>query len=83
MSSPERALETLSREELGVNPQQTGEQKKAAASSFVSFSVGAVIPLLPWFFISGLGAIIASIVLGPVSALAIGWGLGVATGRSR
>jgi VIT1/CCC1 family predicted Fe2+/Mn2+ transporter len=82
MSSPERALETHSREELGVNPQQTGEPKKAAASSFVSFAVGAVIPLLPWFFISGVGAIIASIVLGTVSALAIGWGLGVATGRS-
>jgi vacuolar iron transporter family protein len=82
MSSPERALETHSREELGVNPRQTGEPKKAAASSFVSFAVGAVIPLLPWFFISGVGAIIASIVLGTVSALAIGWGLGVATGRS-
>jgi VIT1/CCC1 family predicted Fe2+/Mn2+ transporter len=81
MSSPERALETHSREELGVNPQQTGEPKKAAASSFVSFAVGAVIPLLPWFFISGVGAIIASIVLGTVSALAIGWGLGVATER--
>jgi vacuolar iron transporter family protein len=49
-SDPERALETHSREELGVNPQQTGEPKKAAASSFVSFAVGAVIPLLPWFF---------------------------------
>lgn len=82
MSTPERALETHSREELGVNPRQTGEPKKAAASSFVSFAVGAVIPLLPWFFISGVGAILASIVLGTVSALAIGWGLGVATGRS-
>ena len=82
MSSPKRALETHSREELGVNPQQTGEPKKAAASSFVSFAVGALIPLLPWFFISGVGAIIASIVLGAVSALAIGWGLGVATGWS-
>jgi vacuolar iron transporter family protein len=82
MSDPERALDTHSREELGVNPQQTGEPKKAAASSFVSFAMGAVIPLLPWFFISGVGAILASIVLGTVSALAIGWGLGVATGRS-
>jgi VIT1/CCC1 family predicted Fe2+/Mn2+ transporter len=43
---------------------------------------GAVIPLLPWFFIGGVGAIIASIVLGTLSALAIRWGLGVATGRS-
>ena len=82
MSTPNRALETHSREELGVNPQQTGEPKKAAASSFVSFAVGAVIPLLPWFFFSGVLAIIASIVLGTVSALAIGWGLGVVTGRS-
>ena len=41
-----------------------------------------MIPLLPWFFMSGVIAIIASIVLGTVSALAIGWGLGVATGRS-
>ena len=54
MSTPARALETHSREELGVNPKQTGESKKAAASSFVSFAVGAVIPLLPWSSSAGL-----------------------------
>ena len=83
MSDPDLALETHSREELGVNPNATGEPKKAAVSSFISFAIGALIPLFPWFFSSGVGAIVASIVLGTVSASAIGWGLGVATGRSR
>jgi VIT1/CCC1 family predicted Fe2+/Mn2+ transporter len=52
------------------------------STEFRPGAVGAVIPLLPWFFISGVGAIIASIVLGTESPFAIGWGLGIATGRT-
>ena len=53
MPDPDLALEAHAREELGIDPGALGSPLGAAASSFVSFAVGAVIPLLPWFFTSG------------------------------
>jgi VIT1/CCC1 family predicted Fe2+/Mn2+ transporter len=83
MRDPKVALEVHAAEELGVRPTQTGAPLAAAISSFVSFAVGAVIPLLPWFFVSGHPAAIASVCLGAVSAVAIGWTVAFFTGRSR
>ena len=83
MRDPEVALRVHASEELGVRPGHTGKPLQAAASSFVSFGIGALIPLIPWFFASGNLAVLASIVLGAVSALAIGWTVAVFTGRSR
>jgi len=65
-------LAVHAREELGIDPSRTGSPTRAAVSSFVSFAVGALIPLIPWFFGTGWGAAIVSIVLGAVAALAIG-----------
>ena len=48
MRDPELALETHAREELGINPEETGNPLQAAGSSFVMFAIGAFIPLLPW-----------------------------------
>ena len=83
MNDPAVALEVHAREELGVSPGQTGNPWQAAFSSFISFSVGAVLPLLPWFFAHGTGAALASIVLGALAAFALGWALGIFTGRNR
>ena len=83
MRDPEVALDVHAREELGFRPGQTGSPWQAAGSSFVSFAVGALIPLMPWFFASGRPAAIASVLLGAMSALAIGWTVAVFTGRSR
>ena len=83
MRDPDVALEVHAREELGVRPGKTGSPVQAAASSFISFGIGALIPLLPWFFSSGGVAVIVSVVLGAISALAIGWTVAVFTGRSR
>lgn len=83
MLDPEVALEVHAAEELGVRPSQTGAPLSAAISSFVSFALGALVPLLPWFFTSGTAAVIASVGLGAVSALAIGWTVAVFTDRSR
>ncbi|HKT32542.1 MAG TPA: VIT1/CCC1 transporter family protein [Gammaproteobacteria bacterium] len=47
---PVRALDTLAREELGLNPQALGSVWGAAGSSFVAFALGALIPLLPFFW---------------------------------
>jgi vacuolar iron transporter family protein len=83
MRDPEVALEVHAREELGLRPGKTGSPWQAAGSSFVTFSIGAVIPLLPWFFATGISAALASIVLGAVSVLAVGWTVAIFTGRSR
>src|ERR1700736_2670932 len=48
MRTPEMALQTHAREELGVNPDQLGSPYQAAASSAASFAVGAIVPLVPW-----------------------------------
>ncbi|MBV8980435.1 MAG: VIT1/CCC1 transporter family protein [Acidimicrobiia bacterium] len=82
MRDPDLALETHAREELGIDPNALGSPIRAAASSFVSFAIGALIPLLPWFFGGGRSYVAASIVLGAVAAFAVGAALARFTGRS-
>ena len=53
----------------------------AAASSFVTFSIGASIPLVPYFVGSGTAALVAAVVLGVVAALTVGALLARFTGR--
>ncbi len=79
---PEVALEVHAREELGVDPEETGNPVAAAMSSFVAFALGAIIPLAPWFFAEGNGAIAASAVLGLLAAAAVGVTLARFTERS-
>ena len=77
MSDPERALEAHVREELGFSPGSLGSPLAAATSSFVAFAIGALVPLVPWFFIGHGGAIVSSLVLAFVAAIVVG----VATAR--
>ena len=72
MSDPERALEAHAREELGINPGELGSPAKAAVSSLLAFSAGALIPLLPWLRWSGGGATVASLVLALVTSVIVG-----------
>lgn len=81
MRSPELALETHAREELGINPAQTGNPLQAAGSSFVTFALGAVVPLLPWLFTGGTTATRWSMALGAVAAFGVGAALAHFTGR--
>jgi VIT1/CCC1 family predicted Fe2+/Mn2+ transporter len=83
MSDPERALEAHAREELGISPGGLGSPLAAASSSFVAFSLGAVVPLLPWFVIGHGGAVLTSLVLAVVAAVLVGAFTGRYTGRSR
>ncbi len=80
---PELALEVHTREELGVNPGSIGSPRAAAASSLGSFAFGALVPLLPWFFSSGTAAVVASIILGAVMAIAVGVAVASFTGKSK
>ncbi|GAA3002367.1 hypothetical protein GCM10020229_13070 [Kitasatospora albolonga] len=53
----------------------------AAVSSLLLFAVGALLPLLPWFFASGNGAVVASVVITAVASLVVGGALGRGSGR--
>jgi len=81
MASPEVALDTHVRLELGVNPDDAGSSRQAAVVSFLSFAGGAVLPLLPWFFASGLTAVLASIVIGASAAVGLGAAIGFFSGQ--
>ncbi len=81
MRDPEIALETHAREELGINPEETGNPLQAAGSSFVMFAVGAFVPLLPWLTTHGALATAWSIVLGGLAAVGVGAALALFTGR--
>jgi VIT1/CCC1 family predicted Fe2+/Mn2+ transporter len=75
------ALDTHARLELGIDPDAGGSAVGAAVVSFLSFAVGAVLPLLPWFFMTGGGAVIASVIIGVVCSLLLGAVIGSFTGR--
>ena len=82
ISDPKVALETLSREELGLSPSQLGSPWAATISSFLAFVLGALIPVIP--YIVGEGAIAFSLSIGLSGALLLGVGtlLGILTGKS-
>ncbi len=82
MATPELALETHAREELGISPSSLGSPVQAALSSFFSFAVGAFLPLLPFLVVSGNSAVAAAIVITAIASLIVGAGLSVFTGRS-
>jgi VIT1/CCC1 family predicted Fe2+/Mn2+ transporter len=82
MRTPELALETHAREELGIDPAALGRPLQAAVSSFATFALGALIPLIPWFFSRGAAAVVSSVVLSAVAALAVGAALAAFTRRS-
>jgi VIT1/CCC1 family predicted Fe2+/Mn2+ transporter len=60
MKNPEHALDTLVREELGLDPGDLGSPWTAAGSSLVMFAVGAVIPIVPLLFLQGPAAVLAA-----------------------
>ena len=82
IADPERALDTLAREELGLNPEDLGSPWGAALFSFISFAIGSSIPLLPFFFGLGSANLPAVIALTGVALFAVGATLSLFTGRS-
>lgn len=77
------ALDTLAREELGIEPQSLGGSAwEAAATSFVLFALGAIVPVLPFMFTSGLAAVVTSLALCGLALFGIGAGITLLTGRS-
>lgn len=82
-STPETALDTLAREELGIDPQELGGSAwEAALTSFLLFAVGAIIPVLPFVFSSGWIAVLLSLLLGILGLFLVGIGITLTTGAS-
>ena len=83
VQDPRTALDTLAREELGVDPAELGGSAwEAAITSFLLFSAGAIIPVVPYFFTEGTTAVIISLTLSVIGLFIIGAAITVITGRS-
>ncbi|HET7182202.1 MAG TPA: VIT1/CCC1 transporter family protein [Candidatus Limnocylindrales bacterium] len=81
-ADPQHALDTLIREELGLDPDELGSAWGAAAGSFVAFGVGAAVPVIPYLLAAGGTAFWLSIVLSAAALFAVGSGVSLLTGRS-
>lgn len=82
LKSPAAALDTLVREELGLDPEDLGSPFAAAGSSFVTFAVGAALPLVPLFFAEGQKAMLASCLVSAVVLGGVGGLIGLISGTS-
>jgi VIT1/CCC1 family predicted Fe2+/Mn2+ transporter len=82
MADREVALDTMAREELGLDPGQLGSPWVAAVSSLLSFAAGAFVVVLPYLIGSGTAALGAAVGLALVAMFAVGATIGTLNGRS-
>ncbi len=83
MRNQATSLDTLVKEELGIDPAELGGSAwEAAVSSFILFGAGAILPVLPFLVLTGMSAVAASLALSAVGLFAIGAGITLMTGRS-
>ncbi len=81
LRDPDRALDALAREELGLNPDELGSPWGAAISSFLAFSLGAFIPLLPYLLFSGTTAFGGTVLSTGISLFGVGAAISLFTGK--
>jgi VIT1/CCC1 family predicted Fe2+/Mn2+ transporter len=76
-------LDTLAREELGIDPKELGGSPwEAAITSFFLFSAGAIFPLFPYIFLTGMTAVIVSLSVGALALFLTGAAITLMTGKS-
>ena len=80
-ADPQHALDTLVREELGLDPDELGSPWGAASGSFVAFAIGALVPVLPYLFATGANAFVAALAFSIAALFAVGAGVSLLTGR--
>ncbi len=82
MEDKTHILDTLAREELGIDPEELGGSAyEAAFTSFVLFAVGAFFPIFPYFFWAGTTAIYISLAVSAIGLFIIGAAITLMTGR--
>lgn len=83
IAHPDQALDTLAREELGLDPQELGGSAwVAAGTSFLLFSLGALVPVVPFIFGAGPLIVVISLLASVLGLLVIGASISVTTGTS-
>ena len=83
LQNPDTALDTLARDELGIDPDDLGGSAFVAAfTSFLLFSVGAIIPVIPFFILTGQTAVYTSIAFSTVGLFLVGAITTLFTGRN-
>jgi VIT1/CCC1 family predicted Fe2+/Mn2+ transporter len=83
MKDKTTAHAVLIKEELGISPEDMkGSAMEAAVTSFVLFAIGAIIPVFPFFFLSGMSAIITSTVVSAIGLFLIGAAITLFTCKS-
>lgn len=82
MADREVALDTLAREELGLDPDSLGSPWSAAISSLLAFASGAFVVVLPYLITGGTAALVTAIVLFGLALFGVGAGIGLLNGRS-
>lgn len=81
MRDPKVALDALAREELGLDPDALGSPWGAAISSFISFAIGAAVPVLPFLFLGGHVAVLVSVALACTALFTAGAATTLVTGK--
>jgi VIT1/CCC1 family predicted Fe2+/Mn2+ transporter len=82
LSDETTALDTLAREELGIDPEELGGSAwEAAITSFFLFALGAIIPVFPYIFFTGMTGIVVSACFATVGLFIIGAAITLMTGR--
>ncbi|MBL7837747.1 MAG: VIT1/CCC1 transporter family protein [Bacteroidetes bacterium] len=83
MRDKSKAHEVLIKEELGINAEELqGSAMEAALTSFFLFAVGAIIPVIPFFFFGGIQAVLISAGLSAIGLFIIGAAITLFTGKS-
>lgn len=83
IADKDHAHAVLVKEELGINAEELkGSAWEAALTSFVLFAVGAIIPVAPFFWLSGYSSIALSVALSTVGLFIIGSAITLFTGKS-
>jgi len=81
IQNPKTAIDTLAREELGLDPSQLGSPRGAAVSSFLAFVLGAIVPVIPYLASSGKTAFVFSASMSCLALFGVGALLSVFTAR--
>ncbi len=81
-AQPDQFLKTMAQEELGLSDRHFPNPWVALTSATLSTAVGALIPVLPFFFASGMPAVIASAVVSTAAHFAVGAAKSLVTARS-
>lgn len=83
MKDKSHAHKVLVKEELGINPEELeGSAIEAALYSFFLFTIGGLIPLLPFIFLTGSHAIVLSVMTSTLGLFSIGAAITLFTGKN-